>query len=624
MVADVSTALNPKVSSRVSTHQNPKRPPLLPSEADNGPRRPKQREVTSRYLSSASSSSSATSSSYSSSSRRFPSPVVSRTVPMTPAPPVAKRSQSVERRRPATPRPRTPNNAGEMMSTAAKALVTSARSLSVSFQGESFSLPISKAKPAPVANNTSNTRKSTPERRKATPVRDQMVNSKTIDQQRWPGRLGQGNSLTRSMDFTSERTKPVGSSTIVRALQKSMIDEKSGVSLDATLKSEPENAEFEKAVKPFDNDLCTGPCATSDPFPSDTESVSSGSSSGVQECGNGNAHRPRGIMVPARFWQETNNRLRRVQEGGSPLSKNNGLKPTTKKLLNDSSILSPRGVSASRGVSSSPLRGVTRPSSPSRNAISSTSSPSRGMASPTRVRNGVTSTLSNNWTNTPSILSFAADARRGKVGENRIMDAHLLRLQYNRHLQWRFVNARADAAMLTQKVTAEKSLYNAWVMASKLRHSIKSKRIELQMLRQNSKLYSILKGQMLYLENWGLIDREHSSSLSGAVASLEASTIRLPVVGGAKADIQNLKDSICSAVDVMQSMASSICSLLTKVENVNSLASELASVTTNEHASLDQCKDLLSTLTDMQVKDCSLRTHILQLKRAPSNVITEV
>ena len=32
-----------------------------------------------------------------------------------------------------------------------------------------------------------------------------------------------------------------------------------------------------------------------------------------------------------------------------------------------------------------------------------------------------------------------------------------------------------------------------------------------------------------------------------------------------QADIQNVKDTICSAVYVMQAMASSICSLLTKV-----------------------------------------------------------
>ncbi|GMP80902.1 hypothetical protein CsSME_00035828 [Camellia sinensis var. sinensis] len=73
------------------------------------------------------------------------------------------------------------------------------------------------------------------------------------------------------------------------------------------------------------------------------------------------------------------------------------------------------------------------------------------MMSPSRVRNGgVASTVNNDLGNTPSILSFAADVRRGKVG-----DAHLLRLLHNRHLQWRFINARADNAMMVQKVTAE-------------------------------------------------------------------------------------------------------------------------------------------------------------------------
>ena len=40
--------------------------------------------------------------------------------------------------------------------------------------------------------------------------------------------------------------------------------------------------------------------------------------------------------------------------------------------------------------------------------------------------------------------------------------------------------------------------------------------------------------QMLYLGDWDLIDRDISSSLSGAIEVLEASTLQLPVVGGAK------------------------------------------------------------------------------------------
>lgn len=40
--------------------------------------------------------------------------------------------------------------------------------------------------------------------------------------------------------------------------------------------------------------------------------------------------------------------------------------------------------------------------------------------------------------------------------------------------------------------------------------------------------------QMLCLEDWDLTEKDHSSSLCGAIEALEASTLRLPIVGGAK------------------------------------------------------------------------------------------
>jgi len=57
--------------------------------------------------------------------------------------------------------------------------------------------------------------------------------------------------------------------------------------------------------------------------------------------------------------------------------------------------------------------------------------------------------------NAPSIISFAAEVRRAKKGENRIEEAHRLRLLDNRHLQWRCINARTDATLLVQSFTAE-------------------------------------------------------------------------------------------------------------------------------------------------------------------------
>lgn len=450
----------------------PTRPPLLPSGNVAPPpplsRRVKSREVTSRYMSSSSSSSS--SSSVSSPPRRYHSPIVPRTVNSskqksstiavpTPTPQV-KRCQSAERQRQrqrqGTPRP----SGGGVVAdapAAQKMLFTSTRSLSVSFQGESFSIQVSKPRPAPVQS----VRKSTPERRKAaeaaTPTAarggvnggfDQRENSRLLDQQRWPGKSQQNaNFMNRSLDCTDSVRKLNGSRNVVRSLlQNSMGDVRA--SQDSTLSSEiNKNGGSEPESEP-------------EPVPSDNESVTSGSSSGAQEWGGGQAQRAssRAIVVPARFWQEANNRLRHQTE---PQPSGNGNKATVppkllapKKSGFDSPVSSPRGVVNSR-LQGSPIRSAVRPASPSRLATPSVWSPSRGV-SPSRARNnGVSSSLSNRFGSEPSVLSFAVDVSRGKVGENRIADAHSLRLLHNRLLQWRFANARADAALSAQTLNAE-------------------------------------------------------------------------------------------------------------------------------------------------------------------------
>lgn len=493
----------------------------------------------------------------------------------------------------------------------------------MSFQGEAFSLPISKTKSQ--TPSLSNARKGTPERRRGTPVRggDQVENSKPMEPHRWPGRTRQPDSgnlnnplLTRSLDCRNDkRMAGIGSGMGVGALRNSMvIGDSRRASFDGRLNLDLGNAELFNSVEQNPD----GNSVPSDLTLSDTDSVSSGSTSGVQESAKGRGTGPHGIVVSAKFWQETNSRLRRLQDPGSPLSTSPGSRMAapaakfvqSKKFVSDSPLSSPRTMA-------SPVRGATRPASPSKLWTSSAMSPSRGISSPSRVRNAVAGLLSSNSSSKPSILSFSVDVRRGKMGEDRIFDAHLLRLLHNRYLQWRFVNARADATFTVQRLNAEQNLWNAWVTISELRHTVTLKRVKLLLLRQKLKLTSILRGQMNYLEEWALFDRDHSSSLLAATEALRASTLRLPVVGKAVADIQNLKDAVGSAVHVMQVMASSICSLSSKMEEMNSLVAELMKVTAKERVLLEQCKDFLSTLAAVQVKDCSLRTHILQLNRVP-------
>lgn len=448
------------------------------------------------------------------------------------------------------------------MTAAAKLLVSngSKRSLSVSFQGETFAVPSGKTKPTPtpVAEKRGNVLAAGKEDENSRP-------SDQRQQQRWPGRSHEGGkNFTRSLECNiPEKKKMDGGSGghVARALQLHSVDES-----------------FTSSA--------SGSTLASDLATSDSESVSS--------------RRPRAMVVPARVWQETANRLRRLPEQQS----------TKKSFCDGNPVSSPPGMSGGKG-SSAPTHGSVQPSSPSK--APSALSPSRRKLSPSRVRSGIGNVMNDSICSTPSILSFAADARRGKIGENKIANIHELRMLHNRHLQWRFANARAATAMQVQKDVAEKHLYNASANTLRLRHSVKSKRVELQQLRQQLKLYSILKGQMPYLDDSELLDGDYSSSLAGAIESLVSSTLRLPLVGGAKANIQEVEDTISSAVDVMHGIGSSLCSLLEKVVQTNSLASELASISSSERTSLDQCRDLLSILTAMQVEDCSLRSQMLQL-----------
>lgn len=75
------------------------------------------------------------------------------------------------------------------------------------------------------------------------------------------------------------------------------------------------------------------------------------------------------------------------------------------------------------------------------------------MTSPLRARGGSVPVIQ--LANAPSIISFAVEVRRAKRGENRIEEAHALRLLDNRHLQWRYANARADAVLLAQRLATE-------------------------------------------------------------------------------------------------------------------------------------------------------------------------
>ncbi|GJU59624.1 putative reverse transcriptase domain-containing protein [Tanacetum coccineum] len=118
--------------------------------------------------------------------------------------------------------------------------------------------------------------------------------------------------------------------------------------------------------------------------------------------------------------------------------------------------------------------------------------------------------------------------------------------------------------------------------------------------------------KMSYLDIWNVTELDYSISLAEAIKALESSSLCLPVLCGAKVDVQSLADAICSAIDVTEAIASSICALAAKMDHVNSLAYELASAMKVECSLLNQCKDQFSglSLLEMNLASCKKLTNV--------------
>ncbi|KAF8049428.1 hypothetical protein N665_2214s0007 [Sinapis alba] len=270
-----------------------------------------------------------------------------------------------------------------------------------------------------------------------------------------------------------------------------------------------------------------------------------------------------------------------------------------------------RGMSPSRGVS--PLRGLSPSRGTNSSCLRSSTPPLRG-ASPSRIRQTNMSTSS-----PTSVLSFMADVKKGKKASY-IQDVHQLLLLYNRYSQWRFANARAEGVGYIQRLIAEETLYNVWHVTSELRDHVTTQRIYLQQLKLEIKLEDILSKQMVCLEDWAILEREHISSVAGAIADLEANTLRLPLTGGTKVDLGSLKLAMSSALDVMQTMGSSICSLHSQMEEMNKLVSALAVIATKEKNMVGKCENLLASTAVMEIEESSLMTHLMQKKQEEEEV----
>ncbi|KAF8722014.1 hypothetical protein HU200_022638 [Digitaria exilis] len=195
---------------------------------------------------------------------------------------------------------------------------------------------------------------------------------------------------------------------------------------------------------------------------------------------------------------------------------------------------------------------------------------------------------------------------------------HEMRMAHCRLLQWRYANAKAEAVRKRKKASAELELMGAWASVSEMRGKVARKRVQLEKEKQKIKLNTVLTSQMKDLESWGQVETEHATALASTVSCTRAAVCRLPLTNGAK--VFGFRLMIVSLPPLSTILQQALELTLTAKTITRSFSpkdtalviSDLVRVATEEKVVLEECLELLSRVSALQVEEQSLRCHLVQ------------
>ncbi|GLT76373.1 hypothetical protein SLA2020_480380 [Shorea laevis] len=198
-------------------------------------------------------------------------------------------------------------------------------------------------------------------------------------------------------------------------------------------------------------------------------------------------------------------------------------------------------------------------------------------------------------------------------GSGDVESVHQLRLMHNRLIQWQYANTRANAVNANIVNQSESNLLCAWSSLVKLRHSVLYKKLQLQKENLEMKLDLILQSQIKPLEAWAEMERQHLTAISRTKECLHNVVCRVPLSDGAKIDMQSASIALRHALELTGSIKSELAAFSPLTENNASFLSELATVATQEKLLLEECLELFRSVSILEIEERSLRCEVLQL-----------
>ncbi|XP_051138364.1 QWRF motif-containing protein 7 [Andrographis paniculata] len=214
--------------------------------------------------------------------------------------------------------------------------------------------------------------------------------------------------------------------------------------------------------------------------------------------------------------------------------------------------------------------------------------------------------------------------RQKKVSPALEEEYHRYRVAYNRLLQWRFANARAEASMAAVRKLAQKRLWNAWAKLSVMRNSMVEKRLRIRNNKHELKLYEITKSELRLLEEWSRIEKKNTEAVGRVVRKLSAISVCLPLVQNAEGDTTAVDGAISTATEVMGSITEMVQNMNWQVEKECFLITELSIVLNQQKQMFQQLQKCVTLVASMAVEEKILRAQQIQLLNEVNTIQTTV
>ncbi|XP_075485468.1 QWRF motif-containing protein 7 [Primulina tabacum] len=206
--------------------------------------------------------------------------------------------------------------------------------------------------------------------------------------------------------------------------------------------------------------------------------------------------------------------------------------------------------------------------------------------------------------------------RQKKVSPVLEEEYHHFSVMYNRLLQWRFANARAEPSMAAVKKTSQKKLFSGYARISIIRNVIEEKRSQIQKLKHEIKLNHILNSEMSLLNEWSRLEAKNAEAVVRVSRKMSAASVCLPLLHDSKADAMSLYDAMSKAVGVMDTIEATISGMHLQAEKACFILLELAVVLKQQKQLHEELGNTINAVAaSLEVQEKSLRAHRIQLAK---------